>query len=311
MTQGETNQNQWKPVRPKLTSQNSAEPNPGQLKNWSLVLSARNIPFRMVPPQNPAEIHVPDEFTDIATHELELYIEENRNSETGSVIPLRPYDNTLVSLSILALLGIFHNLTYIQISAFGHPSIDWLQLGSANSAKILGGEWWRIVTALTLHADWQHLLGNILIGGYFVVRLCHLTGSGFGWALILGSGISGNLINAISHGPGHNAVGASTAIFGAIGIAGAIGTVVSRRRLARYWIMPLAAAGLLLTFLGTGNPDGTTDIGAHLFGFLSGIGLGIPGGIYLVRHGRPKETFNHLLGLASILVVIFSWIAAL
>src|SRR5690242_10630070 len=32
------------------------------------------------------------------------------------------------------------------------PAVDWDALGSADAARIVGGEWWRTATALTLHA---------------------------------------------------------------------------------------------------------------------------------------------------------------
>ena len=86
----------------------------------------------------------------------------------------------------------------------------------------------RLVTALTLHADWQHLLGNLLIGGIFISRLCRDLRSGPAWLLLLASGALGNLANAWLQNPAHRAVGASTAIFGAVGMLATISMVRSR-----------------------------------------------------------------------------------
>ncbi len=274
------------------------------------MLSARSIPYRLNPERHPTELLVPARHAEIAAHEIGLYLKENQG-QPARAQRLKLSNNTLTTLSVLALLGIFHNLTYFRIAGLGYESIDWLKLGNADSGLIIAGEWWRIVTSLTLHADGQHLLGNLLIGGYFVVRLCHLTGTGFGWLLILAAGSIGNLVNAIVHGPGHNAVGASTAIFGAIGIAGALGTVISHRRRFRFWLLPLAAACVLLAFLGSGNGDSRTDLGAHLLGFLSGIGLGVPAAIILERKGQPTTALNRALAVMAVAFVVTAWMLAL
>lgn len=303
--------NDWTELLPVLAEVKQRLPSTRDLRNWMLVLAARGIPFRVDHEKRPTTIEIPRQHLEIARHEISLYRAENDGITTPETIALQMADNALPTLSVLLLLGIFHNLTYFHISGFGHGSIDWLQLGNADSGKILAGEWWRIVTALTLHADGLHLLGNLLIGGYFVVRLCQIAGSGLGWSLVLASGALGNLLNALMHGSGHNAVGASTAIFGAIGIAGALNAVLARQRSPRFWLLPMAAAAVLLVFLGTGEEGSRTDIGAHLFGFFVGIGLGIPAGLLLVRSGQPKRAVNILLIGAGIAVVLGSWLLAL
>lgn len=307
----ETETNNWQPITPHLPLDKESGTASEQLRNWSLVLASRNIPFRLDHKKRPTEIYVPSEQLAIACHEIRLFQKENKKTGHKEIANIKITNNILPSLSVLFVLGIFHNLTYFQLSGFGHSYIDWLQLGSADSLKISSGEWWRVITSLTLHADGQHLLGNILIGGYFVARLCQLTGSGLGWVLILGSGAIGNLANTLAHGTGHNAVGASTAVFGAIGIAGALNSVFARHRTVRYWLLPLAAAGILLAFLGTGNGDSRTDVGAHLFGFFIGIGLGIPAGAYLTKQGQPDRFGNKLLSIMGIIIVLSSWLAAL
>ena len=301
----------WIPLSETLADASAIRADSAQLRNWALVLSARNIPFKLTPEKRPVELFIPDSFLEIACHEIGLYSAENKNVPAPAVKSIQPADNVMVSLSILLLLGIFHNLTYFQISGFGYISIDWLYLGSADNAKILSGEWWRVITALTLHADGQHLMGNILIGGYFVVRLCQWTGSSLGWLLILSSGVMGNVLNALVQNSEHNAVGASTAIFGAIGIAGALGTIHSRRRLVRLWFLPLAAAGILLAFLGSGSVDSHTDVGAHLFGFICGVTLGIPAGILLTQKREFDRSRQIIIAITTIIIVLGAWLIAL
>lgn len=276
---------------------------------WALVLEARRFPCRIEPDGVYRRLLVPAERFAAACNELCLFERENRNWP-----PLPPpasplAENTLVTLSLLILLATFHNLTRLDAPLFGHGPFDWIALGNAHSAKILDGEWWRLVTALTLHADWLHLVSNLALGGIFIVALCRELGSGLAWILLLGSGILGNLANAFLQLPGHRSVGASTVVFGAVGILAAINLLRNRRYLQKRWPLPVAAALALLALLGTEGKQ--TDLGAHMFGFVFGIGLGLAGGYLVEKRGRPGALLNAMLALACAAVAIVSWWAAL
>jgi membrane associated rhomboid family serine protease len=214
----------------------------------------------------------------------------------------------LAPVSVLILLATFHNLTLLDIKAFGHNPVDWVSLGAADTAGILSGEWWRLITALTLHADWLHLLSNLTMGGVFVVFLCHEIGSGPAWTLILSSGAMGNLANAFLQLPDHRSVGASTAIFGTVGILAAVSVFHYRDRWRKRWPLPIAAAMALLALLGTEGEN--TDLGAHLFGFVFGILLGLLAEFLMERFGRPGRWINAFLaGLCAALVIVAWWSA--
>ncbi len=58
-------------------------------------------------------------------------------------------------------------------NAFG---FDWLEAGAGHAAAIAHGEVWRAVTALTLHADGGHLLGNLALGSIVALLLAQVTG---------------------------------------------------------------------------------------------------------------------------------------
>jgi membrane associated rhomboid family serine protease len=244
-----------------------------------------------------------------ALGELRSYEAENENWPPSLPPPTPLVDNLFITLSVLGLMAIFYDLTRFDLTRFGHPAIDWFDRGNAAAGAICAGEWWRTVTALTLHADLQHLLGNLLIGGVFIALLCRLLGSGLGWALLLASGVSGNLLNAWIQNPLHRSVGASTAVFGAVGLLAAINLRQSLRPLRRRWYLPLAAALALLSLLGTDGEN--TDLGGHLFGFAAGILFGLPTVYILARCGRPGSWANVLLALACVAVVGSAWWAAL
>lgn len=280
-----------------------------QMRAWTLALEARQIPCRVEADGAGWRLLVPPERFARALDELRQLEAENRNWP-----PLLPpsspqSDNLLITLSVLFLLGIFHNLTRLHLDLFGLSAGDWIGRGNADAGAILAGEWWRAVTALTLHADELHLLGNLLIGGVFMLLLCRALGSGLAWSLILAAGIFGNLLNAWLQAPTHRSVGASTAVFGAVGLLAAVNLLHDRRRLRRRWYLPLAAALALLALLGSGGEN--TDLGAHLFGFAVGIALGLPTGLLLGRLGAPPPWVNALLALASLGVVGGAWWAAL
>ena len=105
--------------------------------------------------------------------------------------------------------------------------------------------------------------------------------------------------------PGHRSVGASTAVFGAVGILAALSLVRHRHYLQRRWLLPVAAALALLALLGTEGKN--TDLGAHLFGFVSGIVLGLVAEHQVGKHGRPGMVLNALLSLSCIIVVVLAW----
>ncbi len=276
---------------------------PEVARAWALVLEARGIPCHLEPCGWGYRLLVPIADQTRSIEELRIYQAENRNWPPPAPPSQTLAENTLTTLSVLGLLAIFHNLTYL------YPAIDWIALGNAHAGKILSGQWWRLVTALTLHADGQHLLGNLLIGGVLIVRLCRQFGSGLGWLLLLLSGLLGNFCNALIQPSYHQAVGASTAVFGALGVFAGLNLVRARANWWKPGLLSLAAALALLGLLGSGGER--TDLGAHLFGFLVGLPLGAAAALGLKAHSRPPATTNAFLAVAATLLPLLAWISAL
>ena len=276
---------------------------------WALVLESRYVPCRVARSEEGWTLLVPAEYYDTAREELRLFDRENHNWPPPPPMSRPLADNTLATLSVLFLVATFHNLTLLDPSVFGQAPVDWFGLGSADAARMLNGQWWRAVTALTLHSGLPHLLGNLTIGGVFIVWLCRDLGSGLAWCLLLASGILGNLANSWFQSPSHNSVGASTLVFGAVGILASLRLLRDRSHLQRRWPLPLAGAVALLAVLGTEGER--TDLGAHLFGFVIGIALGFSAEYLVEKNGLPGRRLNTLLALLAAVVPVVAWWSAL
>ena len=177
--------------------------------------------------------------------------------------------------------------------------------GAAHGERLLSGEYWRAVTSLTLHADAAHALANAVAAALFVPGVFRVFGPGLGSALVLLAGAGGNLLNAFLQGAGHASVGASTAVFGAVGLLG--GSGLARRQLGggrgrRAWA-PFAAGVGLLAMLGTGGER--TDFWAHGFGFAVGAALGLLSSRRL--HDPPGRVLQWICGATALAVLLGSW----
>ncbi|MEN8661995.1 MAG: rhomboid family intramembrane serine protease [Lentimonas sp.] len=164
-------------------------------------------------------------------------------------------------------------------------SFDLVVLGRADSLGIIDlNEWWRALTALTLHADAVHLASNLVAGLGFAFFLARFFGAAACWLLILLSGVAGNLLNAWVYFPeAHFSIGASTAVFGALGLLTGIGvcaalTEPQQRWTLPRWLVPVFGGLTLLGLIGVG--DGLVDVAAHISGFACGFVLGLIGAFF-------------------------------
>jgi membrane associated rhomboid family serine protease len=235
----------------------------------ALVLEARGIAWRHDRGVEQWLLSVRAEDAAAAARELNAYRRENARGGAIAPPPAAVGGGWFGVVSFVAVLLLIAVLAHEF--AFG---IDWRAIGRMDGAQMLAGEGWRALTALTLHADTIHLLGNVVFGALFTYFVGRYLGGGVGWIAILASGALGNALNGWLTGPDHRSLGASTAVFGALGLLSAYtwrrgyprGTTL-RSRLA-----PVVAGIALLAFTGTAGEN--TDLGAHLLGFAVGFLIG-------------------------------------
>jgi membrane associated rhomboid family serine protease len=297
---------EWVAIPPELKAGLSLQPlSKKKQKNWALVLYARSIPCKTAQTEIGRQLLVPADHFRKACEELKKYEHENRNWPPPPPPDRKLHENTASTLWVFILLALFHNLTVQGYNPLGSYRLDWVEQGAAQAGTILDGEWWRLVTALTLHSGPLHLFGNIIAGAIFCTRICWILGSGWAWFLILLSGVSGNLINTLVQSPSHSSIGASTAVFAAVGLLATLNMLHFRQSLWRRWPLPVAAALGLLALLGTGGDN--TDVGAHLFGFVAGTIIAMLTHLLFVKIDIPKKALNGVFAILTPLLVILSW----
>lgn len=191
----------------------------------------------------------------------------------------------------------------------------WTERGVADGAAILAGEWWRAITALTLHGDGAHLAANLATGLLFAAFLIPRLGTGGTWLAILFSGALGNALNAWGYrGQPHFSIGASTACFGALGL------LVGWELWARWrepetrhgWqlILPLGAGLALLAFLGVGEEGRHVDYMAHCWGLIAGCALGLLAQALRVKERTGSRT-QRLAAAGALAILAAAWLRAL
>ena len=273
------------------------------LERDSLVLTAIAIDNRIDPDGSEWCLWVPYELANRANAELEKYSLENRPRFAP-----RPQVITIDSglLGVLCFLLIIWLLPSLEAAAtFGW---QWRTIGVMDAGLVASGEWWRAVTALTLHGDLGHLMGNSLFGAVFGIFAGRHLGSGLAWLLIVVCGTVGNLLDAAVQPDDFRSIGASTATFAAVGIVGAFVWQRGYYRAVdwRRSVAPVFAAIAMLAF--TGMAGENTDVIAHVMGFAAGLFCGVGAAAFDIR--RIGTRGQCLCGAVALALVAFAWALA-
>lgn len=281
-----------------------------RLNAWALALQSRGIPGLVRQGERGAELHVMPMHLAVAREELDAIDAEESEAarrEAAVVTPDEQFHSAWAPLGALgfalALLGFF------WVTGPSATRAVWFIEGASDAARVLDGEWWRTVTALTLHGDSNHVLSNVALGTIVVGAVMRRTGVGYGTALVVVAGAAGNLVNAWAYGLEHRSIGFSTGVFAAIGILGGLTYVSLARGVVRRgrpaWTAIAGTLGLL-AMLGASE---RSDMLAHLFGAMTGLAAGLAVGL---TRWRPATWPGQVaFGLGAIGLVVGSWAIAL
>jgi len=270
----------------------------------ALVLTSLQIPHQLIDDSGTCVLIVPAQFSAKASNELQLYDEENPPIQAK---PVRKIEH---QNAVPGLIGyVFVICMVAGMAGYSFFQSNWFVAGRVDGELIRDGEIWRLFTALTLHSGVRHLLGNIVFGVFFGLFAGRLLGSGIAWLAIVLAAASGNALNTLFLDASHRSIGASSAVFAALGlVAGYVwfGKLMSQERWSTRF-GPIVGGLALLMYTGTGGEN--TDIGAHFLGFVCGFGAGL----ILIRLGKlPQDTRAQLYAGASAFgLIFFSWAIAL
>jgi len=263
------------------------------------------IPYEILTDGQRAFIVVPTGDLEKAKFEIWQYEQENQQAVAAEPRLIPVIQNYMPGVVAYLLL-----ISIVAVLA-GDMAFDrdWLAAGRVDGVLIREGEWWRSITALTLHSGLSHFAGNAGFGALFGVMAGRVLGSGVTWFTVVVASSLANLINTLLLDSSHRAIGASTAVFAALGlVAGFVwrGQLMKQDRWP-FRIGPIVGGVALLAYTGTG--DANTDVGAHLTGFVCGFLAGIV--MTRIYDYVPRRNVQRTTGIMAIAIVIFAWWFAL
>jgi rhomboid protease GluP len=214
--------------------------------------------------------------------DYEREVSRPNSRERGWNILATPGTYILLAINI----AVFGWMILHGVSPKDPTTAQLVHYGATNAYLILGGEWWRLLTATFVHVGLLHiatnmwclwnlgLLGEPLLGpaGLIVVYLI--------------TGIAGNLLslcfNVFYRDGVSVGAGASGAVFG---IAGILIVLLSNKKLPipafelnrlRRSVIQFAVLNLIIGVGANFTSIVRIDNHAHIGGFLSGLALGVP-----------------------------------
>lgn len=248
-----------------------------QIRDYSLVLLSQGMSHRLERSENgPFQIFILPEYEDQARLQINLYRKENPPKEDN---PPQPFSFSLQPFWILTAPLAFTLVDFAGVLDLHHSGIS-------DASKVLRGEWWRSITALSLHGDARHLASNMLCG-YIVMnmitfRIPLLRLAPF---IAIASAIA-NICVSLTVKTDFRSLGFSTFVFAAIGCLAVMEFRLMPKEthslLRRF--APLCGAASLAVFLGLGE---NADILGHAYGFIAGLVCGLIPTQKALRWGTP------------------------
>jgi rhomboid protease GluP len=273
-------------------------------REYSLVLEARAIEHHVLESDGEWQLTVIPSLQASALEELARYAAERSTPRPRSrfAVTFKGAGVGAAAYALILLLTAY----CAGLTLFGK---DWYSTGVIDAGPA-HAEWWRAITALTLHADPAHLFSNLFFGVLIGAAASRLVGPGVAWFAAVIAGACGNFVDMWIAPASHRALGASTAVFALLGlVAGLAWTerLAFRERIWYRWA-PLIAGVCLLTLFGAGGEH--VDVLGHLLGFAFGVAAGGLCAIARVPRSRAPST-QILFGAAAVFSIGLAWFLAL
>lgn len=273
-------------------------------REYSLMLEARGIEHELQARDALWEISVASELRSKAEEEIRRYTTERRIVRPPAV-RFEPFPvgwegaGTYVFILLLVAYAAGRQLF----------DTDWFSVGALSSGPDRW-QWWRAITAITLHVDQLHLFSNVFAGLVVGAAASQLLGPGVAWWAALMCAGFGNLLEMWISPPAHQAVGASSLVFAALGLVTGVAWSHRLGLRERRWYRwaPVIVGASLLALFGAGGER--VDVLGHLLGFLSGT----VGGWLLAAARFPRSRAARTqwwFGGMAVLVVGCAWALAL
>lgn len=159
--------------------------------------------------------------------------------------------------------------------------------GYMDSSLIRNGDYFRVITAMFLHANITHLFSNMVLLYFLGEMIEHLIGTAKTGIIYLLSGVLGNVVSYCYHvyviGEDYTALGASGAVYGLIGVVVFL-TIIKWEGLN----IPLKRMVIMVAYCLYSSIVGSQiDVGAHIGGLIAGF---ILAAILCHKGGKTSES---------------------
>jgi len=272
--------------------------NKREAMDWGLVLASQEIEATITHDEEGWGLLVESRDDERARAAVQQYVFENRGWKWRQRLP----GSTLLfhwgSLIWATALILFHYWSSTRFP-FLQPA------GIMDSEAVRSGQWWRLFTAVTLHADISHLMANVSTGvllfGFAMARY----GGGVAVLAAFLAGVVGNAAGFFFYSEHHRSLGASGMVTGALGLLAVESISFWRKNppAAKILFRAMAAAVLILVLIGF-SPN--SDVVAHVGGFVAGAIFGCALGFF--RRSVLQDTVVNLVcGLLLAGLIITTW----
>jgi membrane associated rhomboid family serine protease len=268
-----------------------------QAMDWALVLASQDIVSTVVREEHQWGVLVEEADLDRAQNILSQWHHENRGWKWRQNIPvtnLAFHWGSLLWAAALAALYAWSENTHLK------------DVGMMNATAVMAGQWWRLFTAVTLHADPGHLMSNAVSGSLLLGLAMARYGVGIALLATYLGGVAGNVAGLFlfAHS-GHLSLGASGMVMAALGMISVQSIIHWRKNpAASSLVFRALGAGVLILLLTGFSPE--SDIVAHVGGFIGGLILGLA-----LNWIPPKRLQEHAVnltaGIAVSVLLLTTW----